>query len=324
MNNLNNILENVDKPVLIVMCGLQGSGKSTQALVFEKDLQGNIISSDDIRQELLKLYNKEDIDEISNEEVFRNVYLRLNESLDVNRVTIFDATNTTVKVRRQLFSNIKKDCYKICYIMNTTYHNCLVNLNIRNNNSNYKVPEEILEKYYYSFQIPFYNEGWDNIILHNIIEEEDSLKTKDVLLRAAEGFDQRNKHHTQDLGQHMKFVGDILSKRTTNKVLIEAGYYHDIGKLFTQTIGNDNQCHYYNHDSVGAYNLMCSTAYYNLLGEYDLNIFLKWLFYINYHMTLYQLKTEKSVKKWKLLFGEDLYNDLLLLQEVDKLRVEEI
>ena len=305
---------------LIVMCGLQCSGKSTEVKRLSEEYKAEVISSDQLRKEH---------PDWNNDTVFKFLYTRMNNFLSINHNVIIDATNITIKSRRQVFLNLKVDCKKICYVMNTPYNECLRRLKIRNQLPNYHfVPEEVLEKYYQSFEIPFYKEGWDDILIHNIPDYDDSALTLDNLGKACIGYNQQNKHHTQDLGQHMVTVGNLLKEWGCEKTLIDAGYYHDIGKLFTQTLGKDGDCHYYNHDSVGAYILLCNVGLYNGFNfidgkeywEYDKSRTLKWLFYINYHMRLHNVITDKSIKKWKEIFGEELYNNLRTFEKADKFR----
>lgn len=307
--------------ILIVMCGLQCSGKSTKAKQLAEEYGAVVVSSDAIRK-LNPTWN--------NTQVFNYLYVEVNKLLNSGVCVIIDATNTTMKSRRQIFANIKTPCYKICHIMNTPYNTCLDRLKKRNalalyHNDNYGsndpvIPEDILDKYYKTFEIPFYYEGWDEIELDNIIDNEASGENLALYLTAANGFNQRNKHHTQDLGAHMVTVGDYLKKRTSNKNLVNAGYYHDVGKLSTQTVGEDGDCHYYAHANVGAYNLMCCACLYDAFGELKLFDTLEWLFYINYHMQLKQLKTEKSITKRKRIFGEELYYNLKQLDLADNQR----
>lgn len=250
--------------------------------------------------------------------MFKILYKRINELLSNNTNVIIDATNITNKSRRMIFENINVDCEKLCYIINTPYEICLERLKNRNNKeSSQIVLEEKLKKYYYSFQIPFYNEGWDEIKIDNHLNLEQSLKYCSDLLKMADGFDQQNKHHIQDLGTHMKSVGLKLRKLSKNNNLINAGYYHDIGKLFTQFYKEgDPNAHYYNHDSVGTYELLCNAGVFlpdKIYSEIDT---LEWLFYVNYHMI--DLKTKKSIKKWSERFGEESFNNLLLMQKCDK------
>lgn len=306
---------------LIVMCGLQGSGKSTKAMQIKdklEKLEPNkktvIISSDKIRFEYPELTD--------NTKVFNKVYADMNYWLRQGDNVILDATNITIKSRRQIFLNLKEPCERICHIMNTPYNICQQRLFDRNAEGycDHQVPLNVLEKYLYSFEIPFYEEGWDKIELENIIDEQTSNINLDTLIKLSDGFNQRNKHHTQDLGKHMKTVGDLLKELCELKPFIKAGYFHDVGKLSTQTVGEDGNCHYYNHDSVGAYNLMCCAAYYDLFGQYKNRETLEWLFYINYHMKLHNAITEKSIRKWKNIFTEELYDNLKLFEKIDKLR----
>ena len=311
------------KPTLMVMVGLQASGKSTKAHELQKEYEEKypnqktvILSSDQIRYEHPEIAD-------NNSKVFRKLYADMNYWLRQGDNVIIDATNTTIKMRRQIFLNLKEDCYKIAHIMNTPYETCKLRLFIRNQEGycEHYVPEKALNQYYQSFEIPFYEEGFDEINLEYEISNKESNESIKYYISKAKGFDQHNKHHTQDLGDHLNFVGKTLEKLTDNKTLIQAGYLHDIGKLDTQTKGEDGNCHYYNHENVGAYNLMCSTAIY-IDRRYELKDTLKWLFYINYHMRLHNVETEKSITKWKSIFGEELYNDLRLFEKADKMRSE--
>lgn len=293
------------KPKLTVLCGIQGSGKSTYA----RNQKVEVVSSDAIRKEFPG---------IKNDTTFQKVYERINQYLKEGKDVILDATDITNKSRRQVFQNVKEPCIKECLIFNTPYNTCIERVKERNNNVNsHKVPEEVVEKYYQSFQIPFYEEGWDKIDLVNKVDikEADSNMTK--LFTAANGFNQRNKHHTQDLGQHLESTGKYLKDKTVSDILISAGYAHDLGKLFTQTVGKDGQCHYYSHENVGTYNLMCISGYYNLDDTLNIDKTLEWLFYINYHMIIKDIMSEKSKNKWKNIFGDIKYRNLELLHEAD-------
>ncbi|WP_300924555.1 AAA family ATPase [uncultured Clostridium sp.] len=311
------------KPQLIVMCGLQSSGKSYQAKVLKLELEKGdnkqktvILSSDEIRKENPGL---------ANDKIFSKLYSDMNYWLRHGDNVIIDATNITIKSRKHIFTSLQVDCYKICYIMNTLVATCIERVKERNKDSNeHFVPLEVIDKYHKSFEIPFYEEGWDEIKLHNIPEANKTESMMNMLLCMADGFDQCNKHHTQDLLQHMlnteSAYADLITKCDVRHIVRIAAKYHDVGKLFTQTFGEDGQAHYYNHANIGAYYLMCIIAmYYGIYSavEYDPESTLEFLFYINYHMHMYNLKTEKSVNKWKNIFGEFKFNQLKLLNECD-------
>jgi hypothetical protein len=92
-----------------------------------------------------------------------------------------------------------------------------------------------------------------------------------------------------------------------------AGLLHDEGKIFTKTFvdskGNPSEsAHYYQHH--------CCSAYDSLFFDYPENhLYVATL--ICWHMQLYFIKEEKTLKKYKRLWGEELYNDLSLLHEAD-------
>lgn len=333
-----NLWEKV-RPMLFVMCGLQCSGKSTQAKEYVKYQDATIVSSDGIREELAKEQNKENIFDVDNNLVFRELYKRVNDLLKENKNVVLDATNTTIKSRRQIFENIKVDCYKECHIMNTPYEECLERLRERNKKGPY-IPEDVLERYYKSFEVPFKEEGWDNIVIDREISYEDSQKWLKEIEDKARDFDQHNKWHNEKLLQHMvtthsKMIDMQFEMRETGRydkdeqeMILIATRLHDLGKLYTQVFDKEGQAHYYNHENVGAYEMICNAAiykykFYNYYGYiYSITDTLRVAFYINYHMKLHQVKTEKAIKKWKGIFGEKSYNNLKLFEEADKYRIE--
>ena len=310
---------------LFVMCGLQCSGKSTKALQIADLFNAKILSSDKIREQYPSARN---------DTVFRLLYEKMNDLLGEGTNVVVDATNTTIKSRKQIFENLKVKCVKMCIIMNTPYKNCLKRLKKRNKTDYpHKFGPEVIERYYHSFEIPFYEEGWDGIFITNHPKYKDSKKFTSKLLKKAEKFDQKNKHHTQNLGDHMDSVGLRLENYFGNNEnytnIIQAGYYHDIGKMFTQTFKDgDPNAHYYHHANVGAYELLCNAGSYDiyvneskeLVFEYNTDAMIEWLFYINYHMQMFDVKTEKSEKKWREIFGELKFCYLRTFNECDKAR----
>lgn len=311
---------------LIVMCGLQCSGKSTKARELGDEYNAQVLSSD---------YIREQHPDWDNENVFRNLYQMMNFFLSENQSVIIDATNVTIKSRRQIFQNIKHPCDKICHIMNVPYDTCVERLHKRNQSDYpHKFDEEVIKKYYYSFEIPFYEEGWDEIKVENIPTITDASNYMNLVQEKAEKFDQQNMHHTQNLGQHMDTVGGLLEEIGMNDIIVRAGYFHDVGKLFTQIFKEgDENAHYYSHANVGAYKLLCKAGIYEKNSVYDFeketiddyhfydtNTTLEWLFYINYHMHLFNVTTDKSIKKWCQIFGEEKFSNLKLFNKCDKTR----
>lgn len=290
-------------PTVIIMCGLQGSGKSTKA-EYLKETMGNceIISSDAIRKE----FNNN----ITNDKVFKIYYERARELLKKEINVILDATNITIKSRKQIFEQLKGiDCTKECYIMNTPINICAERLLERNQNTEnqVEVPLDVLYKYQKNFEMPFYEEGWDNIEINTIQSFKPSQY--ELSIEAMDDYDQKNSHHKYTVGQHGKRLEKLIKKYKFPK---GTGIFHDIGKLFTQTIGEDGQAHYYQHHNVGAYFLLSHTYLIEDINIFDL------IFYVNYHMLPFNWQTDKAKEKWKNIFGEHKFEMLQILNEGDK------
>ena len=287
---------------LFVLVGLQGSGKSTFAEEYKNTNENiEIVSSDAIREE-----NNWEID---NNKVFDIFYKRINEFLKNGKDVIADATNITIKARRQLFEKVKVESEKIAVVFNVPIGVCRSRLIKRNESSTRKVPIEVLEKYHKSFQIPFYEEGFNQIIL--IKEETFSSSFHKSVLNLMEGFNQRSKYHDYDLYKHSLFVEIGVSASVGFPVY--SGLYHDIGKLFTQAIDENDEAHYYNHENVGAYYVL-SHPELATSKEHLLDL----CFIINYHMMPFGWKTDKALDKWTRIFGKEEVIRLCLFNEFDK------
>jgi len=288
------------KPVLYVMCGIPASGKTTQAVKIANEKENtSVVSSDMIRQKYFGDIN----DQTHNKEVFTILYKQVNKLLKEGNNVVLDATNITIKMRKQIFNSVKVPCYKHCIVMTTTYMGC----RLRDIKRDRTVGREVIKKFFKSFQIPFYEEGWDKIELHYDIEHE--FNPMEYFDRMRD-FNQLNHWH--------KYTLDIHCARTTMYLemnydlhmtddLYFAAMLHDYGKLLTQTIDDRLEAHYYNHANAGAYYLMS-------FGLDNLNT----LFYINYHMLHYSWHNEKTKRRYKKLFGDEKYNRLIVLSEADR------
>lgn len=289
-------------PELICLVGLQGSGKSTFAKGLATCGDYEIVSSDAIRKE----FNNE----IANDKVFKLYYERARQLLSEGRSVVLDATNITIKSRKQIFENLKGiECTKICLIFNTPIETCAKRIANRNKTGDQaEVPLEVLYKYEKSFEMPFYEEGWDNIQIAH--EEDFNAQALDALVGIMDKFDQQNAHHKFSLGEHCRRLEEFL--KATAPIPNGVGILHDVGKLFTKTFDADGQAHYYQHHNVGAYYVL--THPYLTSSLTRLNV----LFYINYHMVPFNLKTEKSIEKWKKIFGPTKFQMLQIINEGDK------
>lgn len=309
----------MSRPKLIVMCGLSASGKSTIAKELAIKHNACIVSSDSIREEICR----DVADQSKNEEVFKIFHKRIREYLNKGQNVIADATNITMKSRRVLIENVRKmDVEKICYIIPKQFNDCIRD----NKNRKHYVPEKVIAAQRSKFQIPFKEEGWDDIIIYDMDYTYADKFTPEAMSFSMTGFDQKNPHHNMYLEDHCDFTYNKFSDLAHPYDVYKSGFLlgakiHDFGKLCTQTIDENGIAHYFGHENVGSYCVL--TTLYNPFEEYNTDVFLlDCCFLINYHMMPFNWNTEKTKNKWKNIFGEEKYNMLLKFHECDKARCE--
>lgn len=301
---------------LIVMVGLSGSGKSTKAKEIQKYKNNCIIlSSDQLRKELLGDEN----DQEHNDKVFKTLHRLIKENINDKNI-IVDATNINYKSRKPILNCVKgiKNCKKIAYVMTESVENCV----LRQAGRERRVPTTAIEKQMNRFQIPFYEEGFDEIILDQWEDKYSSFVEgfdleKNYIFDLMKGFNQNNHHHKYTLDIHCKKVSELLEKEFPNDNVIKiAGLIHDIGKIYTGKLKEDNsgEYSYHSHHNVGTYFLLQNL---NCIGLNNKNDILKCLFIINYHMEPFFWHSEKAEYKWKNIFGENNFNLLKIFNKCD-------
>lgn len=300
------------KPSLIVMVGLPGSGKSTAAIELADIGNAKIFSSDDYRDKLLGDEN----DQSNNQLVFDTLYKDMIDCILISgQNVIFDATNITIKDRKRCLDKLSKYAInKVAYFMDTPYEQCIEN----DKNRSRSVGIDVISKFIAKFQFPQKYEGFDIVIMHNHrnIEPEYRSELAGNYLNMMKGFNQKNPHHIYDLARHCGTLAQFANNETHNTILTEAGYFHDIGKLFTQRIDENGVAHYYNHDSVGAY-IVATHPEITFLRTWD-DIY-EMIFYINFHMRAHRDFTgSKAERKYRNLFGDRLFNNLMQFAEWDR------
>lgn len=310
-------MSDVDKPTLVMMVGLVGSGKSTYAKQLAKKMSAKVFSSDELREEMF-----DDVDnQENNQKLFQELHKRIKECLRSGNNAIYDATNISSKRRRGFLDKLKNiDCIKRCVIMATPYERCLEN----NRSRARQVPEWVIERMYRKWQTPHWFEGWDNVT----IEYWDNkhfvrpVEVADSLL----GFDQQNPHHTLTLGEHLfktfKMCNLDSFDDAETYVIMNAALMHDCGKPFTQTFKNAKGeqgeiAHYYNHEHVSAY----ETLFRLFVCEEDIVETVKISALVTWHMQPYfweKGNNEKLHNKYKRIWGTEFYNMVMTLHEADK------
>lgn len=296
----------MNKPILYVMVGLSGSGKSSIAKEIAKTSENTIIaSSDAIREELTGKVE----DQTKNEEVFKIFHKRIQKGLENKKNVIADATNITMKSRRAIIDNVQKlDIYKIAYVIPKPFEQCKKD----NLNREHPVPEEVIEKQIRRFQIPFMEEGFDEYTLHKF-HKIGRLNTIDMVDQM-EGYDQQNPHHNMTLDLHSKNTYELFCRKGYPSKYDMAALLHDYGKLFCKTIDENGIAHFYGHDSIGSYLFLENMAELYWKDVMDM------CFLINYHMIPFGWKTAAIKERWKKRFGEYNYQLLINFNKCDRAR----
>ena len=308
-------------PKFIMMVGLPCSGKSTKAKELAKTHNATVFSSDTLREELFNDVNHQS----DNELLFKELHKRIKDCLVEGNSAIYDATNISYKRRMAFLAELKKiPCAKICVLMATPYEECIE----RNKHRDRKVPEKVIKKMYMGFDVPWYYEGWDNIIIKYSEGTEGSYGWSRDWAESMNDFNQDNSHHTLSLGEHCLRTHSALKQLLENEPelldwqisfgLIHATLLHDCGKPFCKTFTNAKGdtievAHYYNHEKTGSYNSLFYTNFGNALYRAAL---------IRWHMTPYfweKDNNEKMRNKYRKLWGEDLYREIMLLHTCDKM-----
>ena len=302
-------------PKFICMIGLPASGKSTKAQELAREYNATVFSADELRKEW---YGNESI-QGDNTKLFNTLHQQIKTHLKNGYSAILDSTNLSYKHRMAFLLELKNiPCEKICVLMATPYEECLK----RNTKRERIVPVDVIERMYRSFDVAWYYEGWDDIQVEYSKYENYYGWVWDWVEKA-DDYEQKNSHHTLTLGEHCR-----QTMRNMNKLCAEyrpitytelqyAALFHDEGKIFTQTFKNSKgeiteQAHYYNHERTGSYDslfyeMSCNNLYVAIL--------------IRWHMQPYFWEKdshEKLCNKYRKLWGEELYQDIMKLHEADK------
>lgn len=305
-----------DRPLMIMMCGLPGSGKSTYAkdmYTIPKIGKPVIHSSDALRAEMFG----DEATQGDNQKLFAELHRRIKDDLRNGLDVIYDATNIKKRTRIQFLKELSQiKCEPICIIMATTYEACVEN-NLRRER---QVPEEVIKRMRMNWNPPHYSEGFSDIKYVFLTDNVNKYSIKSFF-DFANNFDQENDRHTLTLGEHcIKAAIYIQEKYPGNFNLLIAALLHDNGKLHTKTRLNtkgidDGNCHYYQHHCVGAYNSMFCLKHMGLYE--DAITYISNLIYYHMHPLREWKQSGKALKRDTALLGEDLYKDILILHEAD-------
>ena len=307
-----------DTPLMIMMCGLPGSGKSTYAesiLVATPAVEKPVIhSSDALRKEMFG----DEATQGDNQRLFDELHRRIRSDLSDCKDVIYDATNIKKKERIEFLKLLSKiKCFPVCVVMFATVALCC-----RNNRTRERVvPEEVINRMSKNWTPPHYSEGFEYI--DYVFDKADEHFTVNDYLSCAEYFDQKNSHHSLSLGEHSRRAAEYVFNHNLNNFnLLTAAILHDNGKLYTKSTVNakgedDGDCHYYQHQNCGAY---YSLMYLHGDGGYTNEdmAYISNIIYYHMHPYLQWKQSERVLKRDKALLGEDMFNDIMLLHEGDR------
>lgn len=300
--------------IFYMLVGLPGSGKTHYANEYLKKENATILSSDEIRKVLFKSEEAQ----WGNSAVFDAMNRAAIENLKQRRDVIYDATNINSKRRMALLDQIKKEVkgnifFKVT-ILAIPYEICVE----RQQNRERKVPEEVINKMIKNFEVPYYEEGWDEILIENSEFNQNSYMTPNNFIKKYEKYNQENPYHNLTLGLHVKSAVNRYNELVRyniikyNGLIEDALYFHDFGKPFCRTTDENGIGHYYNHNNVGAYLFLCNFYSLNLL-EWER---IKVAKLIEWHM----LELTKKALRRRKIENTSYPQMLKIIQECDKYR----
>ena len=309
LQDINNTIRAIKSPLLIVMVGLPGSGKSfisKQLAEVNDDI--SIVSSDAIREEFYGDAN----DQSHNDKVFRIVNKRLKEGLVAEKKVILDATNISKKRRKALLRDLKYP-KSMAIVMAVPEYICKK----RDEERDRHVGSDVINKMIKNWCPPHYSEGFDFISIVYDYDNSANFYNPVLALESAMQINHDNPHHSLSIGGHMLKAGELIQKEFKDGCpfyLYAAALLHDCGKPYVKFYGEDGVAHYYNHQNYGSYLGLFYADYMKFSLEETLNF----INIIYYHMEP-MLSWKRSEKAHARAIEElgSLYNDIMEVHKAD-------
>lgn len=239
----------MNRPTLILLVGLPGSGKTTYAERYISKHRNTVhLSSDKIRKELWG----DEATQGDNNEIFGRMQARAVDGLNFGYDVIYDATNMTRKDRARIISACPKFARIEAHIIWAPIETCIE----RDATRKRTVGKEVIDRMLKRFQAPYYDEGIDEI---NIIRPENfNRDTYFECIINAMKIPHDNPHHQLDIYNHCGEAFNYAAEKNFDWEIREAAYCHDCGKPYVKAFVNtkgelSDTAHYYQHQCVGAW-----------------------------------------------------------------------
>ena len=239
----------MNRPSLILLVGIPGSGKTTYAEKYIKEHPGTVhLSSDKIREELWG----NEATQGDNNEVFSLMQSRAIDALNNGYSVIYDCTNMTRKDRACIISICPKFAKIEAHVIFSPIETCIERDAARERT----VGKAVIDKMLKRFQPVWYDEGIHEI---KIVRPDDfDISVYGNKIMNAMLIPHDNPHHTLSIHDHCAKAEDITISKNMDKNIQIAALIHDIGKPYVKAFVNSKGeksdiAHFYSHDNVGAW-----------------------------------------------------------------------
>lgn len=275
---------------LYITIGVSKSGKTTWAVETASNNEDIVhISSDNIRDELTE---GGEYDPSLNHKVFSIMYGRTKEYLLKGYDVIYDATNLSHKKRKALVENIIYFSINNDFLLDIQYKMFFCDFETlmdRAEADNF--PKEVIQRQLGSYQVP---SETDDVVKYRIAKPifTGNANNLEQMIVSMSGFNQDNEYHKLDLLGH----SNMVAKNIKIPHFRNFGIFHDVGKLYTKSKGDDGQSHYYGHANTSAYlylayQLTCMETSHDWINHLEI------AGYIQEHMNIKFVKTRKALDK---------------------------
>ena len=239
----------MNRPSLILLVGIPGSGKTTYAEKYVKEHPNTIhISSDQIRAELWGNAATQG----DNNEVFSLMQSRTIEALNNGQSVVYDATNITRKDRSYIIALCPKFVKIECHIIWAPIETCIERDAARERT----VGKEVIDRMLKRFQPVWFDEGIEEIKL--VRPDNFNISEYGYQLMDAMKIPHDNPHHTLSIHDHCNTACGIAHSRGMDHDMQVAALIHDCGKPYVKAFLNgkgekSDIAHFYSHDNVGSW-----------------------------------------------------------------------